>query len=872
MLLDILYNIFVMPIEMLVCFTYELMKAIFCNAGIAIIAVSMVIQTLLLPFYKKADELQEEENQKQKQMSKWVKHIRKTFKGDERMMMLSTYYRQQNYSVFQALNGSLSLLLQVPFFIAAYHFLSVSAKLERISFLFIKDLGMADRLVHIGGVAINILPILMTLVNIISAVVYTSDKSVRNKVQTFGLALVFLVLLYNSPSGLVLYWLMNNLYSLGKNIVMKNKDFFASLFKSKRSKEVKKTSAEYDKDSVGYYINKMDISDKDYWRMAALATLLLGAVIPLNIFASSPMEFITSEFGPGYLVANSLSTYIGIFFLWGGIIFKNMKKMGKGTTLIVLCGLAFSAMANYVFFGDTKGEVSALLISSDYGAHQKALARNSYVCYGVFVAACLIYMFLKKYADVLIRIVVISFCILSIWNGVSMANELRGLDRTSLETETVISPIIPVSKSGKNVMVIMMDRAISGYLPYIFEERPDVAKAFDGFVYYPNTISFGGFTNYGTPPLFGGYEYTPDEMNKRDDMMLIDKHNQALLMMPKLFSKEGFEITVCDPPYVNYAWIPDLNLYNGIPNTTAYITEGRYLQSTVSDRELAAIEYKSVLRHNTIFYPFVKTTPLMVQAFLSPSTCSLIQNVSANNSPFAKCFSVLQNLKALTKVEENGDTLLVFQNSSTHEPMMLDLPDYTFPDGSMGFEQRKMLQPKIEINGEKVKFDNDDQMAHYHANMVTYIELGKWFDYLREIGVYDNTRIILVSDHGRDLRQFDSMKMNEDIDLQKYTSLFMVKDFGAEGFEISDEFMTIADVPTWATKDVIENPVNPFTGNPINNDEKYAHPQLITTSDNFVVNVKRYSFETSGSNWYSVHDNIFDANNWKQVEYQQRER
>lgn len=453
-----------------------------------------------------------------------------------------------------------------------------------------------------------------------------------------------------------------------------------------------------------------------------------------------------------------------------------------------------------------------------------------------------------------------------------MANELRGLDRTSLETETVISPIIPVSKSGKNVMVIMMDRAISGYLPYIFEERPDVAKAFEGFVYYPNTISFGGFTNYGTPPLFGGYEYTPDEMNKRDDIMLVDKHNESLKMMPTLFGKEGYEVTVCDPPYANYAWIPDLDLYNNVPNTTAYITEGRYVQSTESDRELAAIEYKSVLRHNTIFYPFVKTTPLMVQAFLSPSTCSLIQNVSANNSPFAKSFSVLQNLKALTKVEENGDTLLVFQNSSTHEPMMLDLPDYTFPDGSMGFEQRKMLQPKIEIDGVKVKIDSEDQMAHYHANMATYIELGKWFDYLREEGVYDNTRIILVSDHGRDLKQFDSMKMNEDIDLQKYASLFMVKDFYATGFEISDEFMTVADVPTYAVKDVIDNPVNPFTGNAINNDEKYAHPQLITTSDNFMVNLKRYTFDTTGTKWYSIKDNIYEASNWKEVNYQQKER
>jgi membrane protein insertase Oxa1/YidC/SpoIIIJ len=32
------------------------------------------------------------------------------------------------------------------------------------------------------------------------------------------MALIFLVLLYNSPSGLVLYWTCNNIFSLGKNL------------------------------------------------------------------------------------------------------------------------------------------------------------------------------------------------------------------------------------------------------------------------------------------------------------------------------------------------------------------------------------------------------------------------------------------------------------------------------------------------------------------------------------------------------------------------------------------------------------------------------------------------------------------------------
>lgn len=868
MLFEILYNVFVMPIEILVSYTYEIMKAIFCDAGIAIIAVSVVLQTMLLPFYKKADELQEKENQKQKQMSKWVKHIRKTFKGDERMMMLSTYYRQQNYSVFQALNGSLSLFLQIPFFMAAYKFLSVSANLKGVSFWIIRDLGVADGLVHIGGTTINILPVLMTIANIVSSVVYTRDKTIRDKVQAFGLALIFLVILYNSPSGLALYWMMNNFYSLGKNIVFKNREFWARVFKKKKNL----IPGEYEKGSVSYYINKLDVSDKDYWTMATLLTVFMGVVIPLNIFASSPMEFVTSEYGPAYLICNSLSTYFGMFFLWGGIIYKQIGKIGKGTMLIMYSGLVFSAISNYMFFGDTKGDVTSLLISADYGYNRKALTMNSYVCYGVFIAALFAYMFLKKYVDVLVRIVLISFSVLVAWNSMSVAMELNKLDRSSLEAETVISPIIPLSKSGNNVMVIMLDRAISGYLPYIFQEKPELMDDYDGFVYYPNAISYGGFTNFGTPPLFGGYEYTPDEMNKHDERLLMDKHNEALKVMPALFGSEGYEVTVCDPPYAGYTWVPDLDIYNNVPNTTAYITEGRYMRSLEEDRNIAALEYKNVLKHNTILYPLVKTNPLILQSFISPSSGSLIQNVSASNSLFVKCFSVLQNLKVLTEIKEEGNTLLVLQNSATHEPIMLELPDYTIPNKTLVYERCIEKQPIIEINGESVKFDTEEQLAHYQTNLAVLKELAKWFDYLREEGVYDNTRIIIVSDHGRDLEQFDSFKLSEDIDVQKYNALFMVKDFNATGFEISDEFMTLADVPTYATKDVIDNPVNPFTGNAINNDEKYAQPQLITTSDNFIVNDKRYTFDTSKSDWFAVKDNIFDVNNWEKVDYEQKER
>ena len=78
---------------------------------------------------------------------------------------------------------------------------------------------MPDALLTIGGLSINLLPVLMTVINIISSSIYTKGAPLKEKVQLYGMALLFLVLLYDSPSGLVLYWTANNTFSLIKNII-----------------------------------------------------------------------------------------------------------------------------------------------------------------------------------------------------------------------------------------------------------------------------------------------------------------------------------------------------------------------------------------------------------------------------------------------------------------------------------------------------------------------------------------------------------------------------------------------------------------------------------------------------------------------------
>ena len=219
-----LYNVFIAPIEMIIEFIFCFYNAKIGIAGImgAIVAVSLAVNFLALPLYNIADRLQEKERNIQMSLSKWVKHIKKNFKGDERFMILQAYYRENNYHPLYALRSSLSILIEIPFFIAAYQFLSHSTSLEGAGFALLQDLGRPDALVKfsMGGVqqySINLLPILMTLINFASGAIYLKKAPLKEKIQLYALALVFLFILYDSPSGLVCYWILNNTFSLFKN-------------------------------------------------------------------------------------------------------------------------------------------------------------------------------------------------------------------------------------------------------------------------------------------------------------------------------------------------------------------------------------------------------------------------------------------------------------------------------------------------------------------------------------------------------------------------------------------------------------------------------------------------------------------------------
>lgn len=908
-LFSILATILIGPLKLFFEIVFNYANQLMGHPGLAIIYLSLVINILVLPLYRRADAMQAENRDREAKLQPGISHIKKTFTGDERMMILQAYYRQNHYKPTDALKGSISLLLEIPFFIAAYQFLSHLEILRGISLGPITDLGKPDGLLMIGGLTINLLPIIMTIINVISSAIYLKGFPVKTKIQLYATALFFLVFLYQAPSCLVFYWTLNNVFSLFKNLFYKSDRpqkvlpliiyanvliflaYEAEIFYGDSYiKKILWTVTGFIivliptllKEKVRFREDESDIQNNHriFSLEAIFLTIFIGLLIPSVFIAASPQEYvdITYFHHPLWYVVSSLCLAAGTFLVWMRVFYCLAEAKNKiifSWIIWIMCGVMF---VNYMFFGTNLGIISSSL-QYENGMFFSWKQQMVNLLILVLVAGVLYFCF-RKWKRGVMGVLVVSTIALGIMVLSNLIVIKKSVDEISMEKrsnqENPDTPHFQFSKTGNNVVVLMLDRAMGEYIPYIFNEKPELKEQFSGFTYYENTISFGGHTIFGSPALLGGYEYTPVEMNKRNTESLVSKHNEALKVMPVTFLENGYDVTVCDPVFANYQWIPDLSIYDEYPDMNVYITKGQF---TDSNQKQANIENN---RRNFFCFSMMKTMPLICQVVAydngryqqaAPDSDHTIQSRDSMSlalgvdSEFMESYNVLNSLADMTNVTEDAkNTFLFLSNDMVHEPMLLDEPSYTPTDKIDNTTYDADHINRFIIDGRELKVENDNQMMSYQSNMSAMILLGSWFDYLRENDVYDNTRIILVADHGYYLAQSeellligDSSDIHKDVEL--YYPLLMVKDFNSDGFLTSGEFMTNADVPTLAMEDLIQYPENPFTGKDINSDEKYAHEQFIILSKDWDIGANNGN-TYSPARWATVKDNLWDKKNW----------
>ncbi len=197
------------------------------NYGVAIILLTIITRIPFFPLISKGQKSMKKLADIQPKMAE----IREKFKSDPQKMQqeMMALYKTNKVS---PMGGCLPMLLQMPVFFALYSILSTAIELRQAPFmLWIHDLAAPDTLFgHIpheipflGGFALGPLPLFMGATSFIQQKMTPSTADPKQQKIMMLMPIMFTFIFLNFSSGLVLYWLVNNILSIAQQFYINKK-------------------------------------------------------------------------------------------------------------------------------------------------------------------------------------------------------------------------------------------------------------------------------------------------------------------------------------------------------------------------------------------------------------------------------------------------------------------------------------------------------------------------------------------------------------------------------------------------------------------------------------------------------------------------
>ncbi len=197
------------------------------NYGVAIIVLTILTKVLLWPLgtksYKSMSQM--------KKLQPLIQEIRQKYKDDRKRMNEEVMRLHRTYSI-NPLGGCLPMVLQIPVFFALYRMLDSAIELRHAHFLWwINDLSAPDRLFDFGfsvpfmepPYGIPVLTLVMGATMFLQQKMTPPAGDPTQAKMMMLMPVVFTFIFINFSSGLVLYWLINNVLSIGQQYYTQKK-------------------------------------------------------------------------------------------------------------------------------------------------------------------------------------------------------------------------------------------------------------------------------------------------------------------------------------------------------------------------------------------------------------------------------------------------------------------------------------------------------------------------------------------------------------------------------------------------------------------------------------------------------------------------
>jgi YidC/Oxa1 family membrane protein insertase len=189
------------------------------NYGMAIIALTLIVKTVMLPLSKASYSSMK----KMQEVQPEIKALRERIKDP-------TQLNQEIFALYQRrginpMGGCFPIAIQIPVFLGLYNALLNSIELRHAGFaLWITDLSAPERL-EMFGVGVPVMVLLMSASMIIQQWTTpnpSADPQQQKMMMLMPVVFAAMFIIYPMPAGLVLYWLVNNIISITQQVYMRN--------------------------------------------------------------------------------------------------------------------------------------------------------------------------------------------------------------------------------------------------------------------------------------------------------------------------------------------------------------------------------------------------------------------------------------------------------------------------------------------------------------------------------------------------------------------------------------------------------------------------------------------------------------------------
>ncbi len=216
------------PIRDIIVSALTLLYKLIPNYGVGIILIALLLKLAFFPLNQK----QAEAMKRMGELQPKIKELNERYKNNpqekqRRMMELYKIHKVNPVS------GCLPMLIQLPVFIAMYSAFSDAYDLWKSPFIpgWIPDLSQPDHVFslpqawpYVGGFAVHLLPIVMTLSQYFQTkLTPTSGDENQRKIMLL-MPFMMLFLFYAMPSGVVLYWTVQNALSIAQQVYTNKKN------------------------------------------------------------------------------------------------------------------------------------------------------------------------------------------------------------------------------------------------------------------------------------------------------------------------------------------------------------------------------------------------------------------------------------------------------------------------------------------------------------------------------------------------------------------------------------------------------------------------------------------------------------------------